>query len=178
MAFPWIAAATALGAGASFFGARESSSAQQAANEENRRIAEMNIAFQREGMQNRHQWEVEDLLKAGLNPLLSVHGGGPIGMGASAHMENPKPNRGELYVSTAKALADISLTKELVDTEKTKQALNLAEAKSVQTRTPGTIPFTNIPFSSAKQWASGHYNRFKDAVKRGMFSTNPNFRTS
>lgn len=178
MPFPWMDLATGAGTLASFLGGRESSSAQQAVNESNREIAERNIAFQREGMQNRHQWEVDDLLKAGLNPILSAHGGGPIGMGSSAHMENPKPHRGELYLSTAKTIADTMLTKEMVSTEKTKQALNLAEAKSVDTRVSGTIPFTNIPISSTSSYVRGHANRFKDAIKRGMFSTNPRFRTS
>lgn len=31
-----------------------------------------NIAWQREQLQNKHQWEVEDLRKAGLNPILSA----------------------------------------------------------------------------------------------------------
>lgn len=34
-----------------------------------------NIAWQREQLQNKHQWEVEDLRKAGLNPILSATNG-------------------------------------------------------------------------------------------------------
>lgn len=156
MPFPWQALLTG-GASliGSLIGANESSSAQQATNLANERIAEMNIAFQREGMQNRHQWEVEDLIKAGLNPLLSAQGGGPIGMGATAHMENPKPNRAELYLSTAKTIADTLLTKEMIRTEKTKQEVNRAQA-SGSLSIPGLahVPFSRLSgnVGSAFQW--------------------------
>lgn len=34
---------------------------------------QMNIDWQREQLQNKHQWEVQDLKKAGLNPILSAN---------------------------------------------------------------------------------------------------------
>ena len=40
--------------------------------------------FTKEQMQNKHQWEVEDLKKAGLNPVLSAHSAGAIGPSAMA----------------------------------------------------------------------------------------------
>lgn len=42
------------------------------ANDMQRQNLENQMAFNREVMQNRHQWEVEDLRQAGLNPLMSV----------------------------------------------------------------------------------------------------------
>ena len=49
-----------------------------------------NIRFQREAAQNAHQWEVNDLRKAGLNPILSAGGAGakPAG-GSSIAVPNP-----------------------------------------------------------------------------------------
>ena len=46
-----------------------------------------NWLWQKEAMQNRHQWEVADLRKAGLNPILSANGGastGGLNAGSSA----------------------------------------------------------------------------------------------
>lgn len=55
----------AVGAIGSFLGVRSANSAQKA-------MMNDQMGFNREVMQNRHQWEVEDLKKAGLNPLLST----------------------------------------------------------------------------------------------------------
>lgn len=76
MAFPWAAVA-------GLAGSLWSSSQNQAS-------AEASIAFQREVLQNRTQWQVEDMKKAGLNPILAA--GAPSGAtapGATYHTENP-----------------------------------------------------------------------------------------
>ena len=41
--------------------------------------AQQNYEYQKEAMQNRHQWEVADLRKAGLNPILSANSGAATG---------------------------------------------------------------------------------------------------
>lgn len=56
---------TILGAGLSFLGAKRQNDAAESA-------AEKQMQFQREVMQNRYQWQVDDLKKAGLNPVLAT----------------------------------------------------------------------------------------------------------
>lgn len=53
--------------------------------------ADAAMAFQREAMQNRYQWTMQDLRKAGLNPMLAIGGmtGSGIPSGATARMDNP-----------------------------------------------------------------------------------------
>jgi hypothetical protein len=41
-------------------------------------------------MQNKHQWQAEDLEKAGLNRILSMSDGAPMGSAAQASMQNPQ----------------------------------------------------------------------------------------
>lgn len=77
MAFPLAAA---LGFGSSVLGGLFGrSTARQNADAAN--------AFTKEQLQNRHQWEVEDLKKAGLNPMLSA--GGTPSIGGSAQAQTP-----------------------------------------------------------------------------------------
>lgn len=83
MSFLGDIAGAVIGAGSSIWGANQSNSAafEMQAN---------SINAQRESMQNRHQWEVEDLRKAGLNPILSAtnSAGGSVS-GATANVTAP-----------------------------------------------------------------------------------------
>jgi len=62
----WMGAAIA--GGASLLGGMMS-------NKSNAKQAEIDREWQRENAQNAHQWQVEDMRKAGLNPILSATGG-------------------------------------------------------------------------------------------------------
>lgn len=68
----WLSAA--LGVASGIFSAKASQSS-----------ADKQMAFQKEMYQNRHQYEVEDLRKAGLNPVLSAGASPPTVSGASAN---------------------------------------------------------------------------------------------
>lgn len=109
-----------------------------------------NIAAAREAMQNRHQWEVEDLKKAGLNPILSTTGstGTISGSGQIYSPENPFANFSQIKLAKKRAEADInsanaSAEKAKADADETKQRiafnvlhnaelLNLARANSAK----------------------------------------------
>lgn len=76
-------AGAVIGAGSSILG---SSMANSAAFE----MQANSIAAQKESMQNRHQWEVEDLRKAGLNPILSAtNSAGGVVSGATGNTTGP-----------------------------------------------------------------------------------------
>lgn len=65
------------------------SQGQQAANETNLAIAAANRAFQEESYRHRYQWQVEDLRKAGLNPILAARqGAGPALPGSVIPVQN------------------------------------------------------------------------------------------
>ncbi len=64
-------------------------------------------SFTREMMRSKHQWEVNDLRSAGLNPILSAHGSGSMGGSGIASAGNP----GSKGVSTA--LQAMLLTKQM-----------------------------------------------------------------
>lgn len=89
-------AGSVLGAGASIYSARRAEMNAQ-------RMQQAQLDWERERAQNAHQWEVEDLKKAGLNPILSAGGSGATTGGISA----PTPDvsgyaqAGQFFATTA-----------------------------------------------------------------------------
>lgn len=78
-----LVAASLISGGASILGGLMGSSSAKSANKAAAKEAELNRAFQREMAQNAHQYEVEDLRKAGLNPILSAGGSGASASGGA-----------------------------------------------------------------------------------------------
>lgn len=104
----------------SLIGAGASSAAQNKQNQDNR-----------ENYKMRHQWETEDLSKAGLNRILSATGGGSV---ASAGMADVAGgiNSGS---SAAKAIGEMGLIKAQEDANKAQAGLNSAQKTKTEVET-------------------------------------------
>lgn len=86
------------------------------------------IGFNREVMQNRHQWEVEDLKKAGLNPLLSA----TTGTGTLSAPSPPTTQKAN-YAQSAATLAYLS-----IQDKQANAMLQSAEAAKISAETAKT----------------------------------------
>lgn len=114
MAFPWMAAATLGSAALGYFGQRSASEAQIQGQEQtnafNAEQAQINRDWQERMYKNRHTYEVEDLYRAGLNPVLSAkYGGGSVPTGAQATYQNPQAHRSQEAISTAQNLMQLAV---------------------------------------------------------------------
>lgn len=100
-------AMSGISAGSSAYAANIASQGQEDANAQNLAIADAQMKFQENAFRNRHQWEVEDLRAAGLNPILSATGGqAPVPSGASATMQSTKRDSSEYLASSSKGIVD------------------------------------------------------------------------
>lgn len=88
------------------------------------------MAFNREVMQNRHQWEIEDLKKAGLNPLLSATS--PTGtLSAPSAPAAAKAN----YAQSAAALASLSIQNKQAEAQLASSEAAKLNAESLKRKT-------------------------------------------
>jgi len=164
MAFGWDdALMLGVSAYSAFSGGSSSASSARA-------IAEQNAANSAEAQKNRdwqermsstaHQREVDDLRKAGLNPILSATGGSGASSpgGSMAVMQNTqsdaaqiKAQMANIAANTAKAVSEARLNDETTRTQKSQQGLNAANSAAAIANSSGFIGnprFGRIPLSA------------------------------
>lgn len=119
-------------------------------NKANAKQAALSREFTREQLQNQHQWEVDDLRAAGLNPILSANSGAGVGSSAQATMQAPdlsgidekelmnsafqwknlNAQLDNIKSDTAQKDSTDVLNKEATKTQRTQQVANAASAKA------------------------------------------------
>ena len=134
------ALATVGAAGASAYASKQQADAYEEGAEEsnqmNLQIAREQMQFQERMRSTAHQTEVEDLRKAGLNPILSSGGSGAaVPAGSSAVMQNTQLGKAQAWADAVQKIATVINTQALTDTEKTKQAQNLSQASLAEAET-------------------------------------------
>lgn len=119
-----------VGAGLGLYGAGESaSSAQESAN--------AGYNYQTSVLQNRHQWEVEDLKKAGLNPILSAtssSGGSGSAVSSAYDYSTPYAQALNAYLNLNKLKSEINVMNSNAKKNESDIAVNQATISNVMTQ--------------------------------------------
>lgn len=148
----------------SFLGSQGQESGQESTNAFNVEEAQKNRDFQERLFRNRHTYEVEDLLRAGLNPILSAkYGGGSVPTGAQAVVDNPKGHYTETALSTARQLKELSL----LDAQRENIKADTSEKNTQASRNRGLVRIPGlgeVPLETAIKFLS---NRESSNAKDG-----------
>lgn len=116
------------GAAGNVLGSLFSAKSQAQTNQANADQAQAQMDFQERMSSTAHQREVDDLKKAGLNPILSANAGASTPGGAMANFQNPYDRLSEDLGSSAKNFGELSLNRELIKTQQSQQLLNSSSA--------------------------------------------------
>lgn len=158
----------AIGAGAGLFGGRSSDKASAKA------AARANQFTERQ-MKSRHQWEVEDLKAAGLNPILSA--GAAPSMGSSAKAD--VTNKADAMSKGTQAVLSSALLKSQInninaDTSKKTSEMNTTDNQGALLAQEWKIKSSALAQSKIDtDWAKSKFGRFFGAIDKAGRSINP-----
>lgn len=151
--------------GGNLFGNLYGSSSAKTTNRAAIAQADKQMAFQERMYRHRHQYEVEDLKAAGLNPILSagaIGGGSPSG--AMASLRDPGEAAAEAIRTTAKATGEFAVNKAMAKRIKaeSKDIAAGTEVKKMQKimmeLDKPQKELLNMLVKSEKYWAGGKVN--------------------
>lgn len=110
------------------------------------------IKFQKEAMKNRHQWEVEDLRKAGLNPILSANNGASTG-----GLNMPMPDTSGIEKGVNSAIAALQVENQLKQQEAN---IELTKEQTRTARASGDAAYANARLISENAMGVQRENDF------------------
>lgn len=172
------AAATAYSAYTASQASKRATQGQADANAANFAESARNRAFQERMSRNKHQYQVEDLRAAGLNPILSATAGAPVPSGSTASAQSTQSHqpshaiaKQQLMANLASTAADVLLKQKLAEKAGSETDLNKGRW--------GIPGFISGPISSAKDYFNKHKGRAtkawqiaKDYARTGSFAKN------
>lgn len=157
MSFLGSAAGAIVGGIGEYFGTSSANALQES-------MFNKQMAFNREVMQNRHQWEVEDLKKAGLNPLLSATS--PTGTLSAPGASAPaKAN----YAQSAQAIATLAIQNKQAEAQLASSEAAKLNAESLKRKTDFE---TGSQFDFAKSSWQSDFNLRKSLADSSISTAN------
>nr|WAE43291.1 MAG: DNA pilot protein [Microviridae sp.] len=165
---PPVVIAAAIGATAVVGASALTASSQDDTNEENQQMQQDANAQNRENYQNRHQWEVEDLKKAGLNPILSANSAANVPTAQAATFSNPMSSLPGAVESGAEGISGGIVAKANVDAINSNTALNKANAAKAIVEAAKTGQDVNM-----NQYKEGSYGKATGYLRSLLDTLNP-----
>lgn len=157
--------------GSAVIGAASSALGQSSANKANAKEASKSRDYTTEQMKNKHQWESEDLKKAGLNRILTTNSTGGMGSSAQATAGNVGADVGKNIGGAAQALAQLDLTKAQTASTNAGTAKAITETAGIaadnklRTVKGNLVDTATQPIKETTDQVKGFYNSAKQAYR-------------
>lgn len=134
-------------------------------NDANAKEAGKSREFTKEQLQNQHQWEVADLRKAGLNPMLSANKGAGVGSSAQAVMQAPNVDGLDEKNLMSSAMAWKNLNAQLDNLRAdTDQKKSTTQSNSENLQTQNSTQLANQSSAKAQQSLARLYEEQRRGV--------------